>query len=262
MLKLIAKRIIPAKHWLFLIWYRQYFGFFPALRAYFASLGNGEVFKAPNQYSGYPVFLRPGTTDQDVYSEIFHSKEYELDLGDPQYIVDAGAHIGISSVYFACKYPKATIISIEPEPSNFLILQMNVRSYPNIKPVNAGLWSRKAHLRVTDSNVETWAFQVTEDDSGFGIPAVGVQDIISEFNIPLVDVLKIDIEGSEVEVLSAHPLWMNSIRNLIIELHDRFRPGCTSALDESLMNYSYKRSKSGESVVIADIHKMTKSTID
>ena len=192
----------------------------------------------------------------DVYSEIFHSKEYELDLGNPEYIVDAGAHIGISSVFFACKYPDATIVAIEPEPANFEVLKINVAGYPNIKAINAGLWSRKTHLRINDSNVDTWAFQVVEDDEGGGIPAIGVHDVIAEFDMPRIDVLKIDIEGSEIEVLSSHALWLDSTRNLIIELHDRFRDGCTDALDDSMKNYGCIRSKSGESVVISNIHRI------
>lgn len=135
MLKAIVKRIIRKNHWLFLSWYRGRFGFLSAIRAYADLLRNRGLGRAPNELTNGFVFLRPGTVDQNVYYEIFVQKEYNIDLGDPMFIVDAGAHIGLSSVFFTSKYPKATIVAIEPEPSNFNILLMNARDHRNIRPI-------------------------------------------------------------------------------------------------------------------------------
>lgn len=57
---------------------------------------------------------------------------------------------------------------------------MNTENYSNIRPVQAGLWSRKAYLRIQDSNVTTWSFRVLESPSGDGIPAIGIRDIMSD----------------------------------------------------------------------------------
>jgi FkbM family methyltransferase len=256
MLKAIAKRVVRNDHWKFLIWYRSCFGFLPAIRAYIELLRNQRIGCAPNDLTGGSVFLRPGTTDQDVYAEIFIQKEYDLDLGNPMFIVDAGAHIGLSSVFFASKYPKATIVALEPEPSNFDILLLNTRGHTNIRPIQAGLWSRKTHLRIQDSNVATWSFRVLENPSNEGIPAVGIRDIMSDFNATQIDVLIIDIEGSELEVLSHDNSWIDDVRTLIIELHDRFQPGCSEALDKALSGYDYCKSKSGESIVITNLRRI------
>ena len=59
MFKAIAKSIVSENEWLFLSWYRQYFGILPALRAYFLYLVKG-VGQVPNEISGHPVFIRPG----------------------------------------------------------------------------------------------------------------------------------------------------------------------------------------------------------
>lgn len=190
-LKTIIKRAVKKEHWDFVSWHNHRFGLFRTIRAYIA-LSRRGIGEAPNPLTGGAVFLRPGTTDQDVYDEIFISKEYDIDLGEPRFIVDAGAHIGLSSVFFACKYPKATIIALEPEPLNFDLLIKNTKPYANIQPLQAGLWSRKTHLSIEDSNVPTWSFRVLESLSGEGIPAIGVRDIMTDFEADHIDVLKIE----------------------------------------------------------------------
>lgn len=256
MLKVILRKTIREDYWLFLSWYRDRFGFLPAILGYAKLLCNKGIGCAPNGLTGGSVFLRPGTADQIVYDEIFVAKEYDIDLDDPLFIVDAGAHIGLSSVFFASKYPEATVVAIEPEPSNFNILCRNAQNYKNIKPIRAGLWSRKAHLRIQDSNVATWSFRVSEDLSGQGIPAVGLRDVMSDFNAAQIDVLKIDIEGSELEVLNHYHSWIDAVRVLIIELHDGFQPGCHEALARAVSGHNYDRSRSGESIVITNLRRI------
>lgn len=255
MLKAIVKKAIREDYWLFMSWHRERFGLFPAIFSYITLRSRG-IGSAPNPLTGGTVYLRPGTTDQNVYDEIFLAKEYDINLGDPLFIVDAGAHIGLSSVFFASTYPKATIIAIEPEQSNFNVLLKNVSKYSNIKPIQAGLWSRKTHLRIHDTNVANWSFRVSEDSSGNGIPAVCIQDIMADFNIESIDVLKVDIEGSEVEILSHAQPWIDAVRALIIELHDKFQSGCAEALEKAFSNHSFIKSRSGESVVITNIKRI------
>jgi hypothetical protein len=64
-----------------------------------------------------------------------------------------------------------------------------------------------------------------------------------------------DIEGSEVEVLNDAQPWMDAVKVIIIELHDRFRPGCAEALERALGGRRYERSHSGESIVITNISR-------
>jgi hypothetical protein len=124
MFKSIVRNLIPTKHWSYLSWHRDRFGLFSTIKAY-ANLLRTGIGTAPNPFSGGSVFIRPGTTDQSVYQQIFESKDYDFELNDPKFIIDAGAHIGLSSIFFANKYPSSTIIAIEPEPSNFTMLCKN-----------------------------------------------------------------------------------------------------------------------------------------
>jgi len=77
--------------------------------------------------------LRPNTSDMDVFQQIFVNEEYEFSLDrDPKVIIDAGANIGLASIYYSIKYPEAKIIAIEPELSNYELLKNNIKNYPNI----------------------------------------------------------------------------------------------------------------------------------
>lgn len=253
MLKSIARRLFGERHYNFLIWAKRSFGTTSAIRFYLTQVFSGTRDIFCINWQGTKYFFRPGTSDENVFTEIFSSKEYDIDLGNPVFIVDAGANVGFSSVFFAKKYPSATIVALEPELSNFNILLMNTRNFPNIRPMQAGVWSRKTYLCIKDADVGPWAFQVVESESVTDIPAIGIADVLSDFNVANIDVLKMDIEGSEIEVFGENTAWMDHLDTLIVELHDRFRPGCTAALEKLLAGRSYQRSQSGESIIISNL---------
>src|SRR3984893_1559612 len=103
-----------------------------------------------------PVHLRMQTSDPSTYAEILLRGEYAFDLPfSPRTIVDAGANIGMASIYFAHKYPQAKIIAIEAEASNFDILTRNVRPYPAIISVHAALWNRDGEISVGEPDPAT-----------------------------------------------------------------------------------------------------------
>jgi len=62
-----------------------------------------------------------------------------------------------------------------------------------------------------------------------------------DFSIDHIDLLKIDIEGSEKEVFEACD-WQDRIGSAVVELHDRFRPGCSQAVNHALENFSQSTS--------------------
>lgn len=184
---------------------------------------------------GYPhrVHLRAGTSDVATFFQIFHDLEYQLDgPAAVRTIIDAGANIGLSSVFFARRYPSATVVAMEPETSNFELLQKNVASYRGIVPLQAALWSRDATLDVTDPGTGKWGYQVTDRSDG-GQPvvqrvnALTVGTVMERAGFDRVDILKLDIEGAEKEVLDASSGWIDKVGLIVAELHDRFRPGCS-----------------------------------
>ena len=183
----------------------------------------------------HPVHLRARTSDVSLYRDILLTGEYDVQLPyPPRTIVDAGANVGMATVFYANKYPDAKIVAVEPEPTNYAALLKNTAHYTNIIPINAALWHEDCHVRLglvpPDSTpYDKWAFQVTEK----GIPVRGVtmRTLMRETGLDSIELLKMDIEGGEVEAF-ANCDWLERVQAIVIELHDQMRPGCRAALNE------------------------------
>lgn len=188
------------------------------------------------------VHVRMRTTDEDVYRDTLLLQQYGFELPfEPETILDAGANIGTASIYFAQRYPRARIIALEPEPSNFALLARNVAPYPTITPVRAALWNRDGEISLghptpSASAQQKWAF-VTREGPGESVRAVTLPTLMREMHIRRIDVLKVDIEGAEKEVFESCD-WMDAVRCMMIELHDRFKPGCSQAVDCAARGFS------------------------
>src|ERR1700678_2218138 len=91
----------------------------------------------------------------DVYRKI-------LSEGNRPVIVDCGGHIGLSAVWFGSHFPEAIVYSVEPDLSNFKLLQQNTKVYPNITPLNGGIWSQPCHLEISNPLSGSASFQLRE----------------------------------------------------------------------------------------------------
>lgn len=185
----------------------------------------------------HPVHVRVRTSDVSAYQQIFLRREYEFAVRRaPRTIVDAGANVGYASVYFANRYPDATIVALEPEPSNFEMLVRNTRPYPNVRPVHGALWSEDGELDlVAHDSAGHWGFMTeahgTRAPDARGrvsgaTPAFSVPTLLRQHGIDHVDVFKIDIEGAEREVFADASAWLPGVDTLIVELHEHRKPGC------------------------------------
>ncbi|HWY53268.1 MAG TPA: FkbM family methyltransferase [Terriglobales bacterium] len=191
-----------------------------------------ELSVAPLQ-SNHQVHLRIDTSDFCAYRDvlIFRSKSYDPGIPgfSPNTIVDAGAHIGMASILFAQRYPMARIIAVEPEPSNFAALIRNTAPYKTITPIQAALWRQDGEVTLGPSNAHPkGAFQIVENGQQ-RVRAITMDTLMRETGIESIDLLKVDIEGAEVEVFESCP-WISNARVIAIELHDRVRPGCSSVV--------------------------------
>jgi len=223
--------------------YHTKFGFLGVL-----ALSSYRVFGCPQKITARPpgmahaLQVRIRTSEVSVYREILLRGQYDFDLRfSPKSIIDAGANIGISSICFAHRYPEAKVIAIEAEASNFSLLAQTVRPYRNIIPIHAALWNRDGEISVSAPDPATgasgkWAF-TTHEGPGVKVRAITMRTLLNEMLTGSVDLLKIDIEGSEKEVFESCD-WINDVRCLMIELHDRFKPGCSEAVDAVMQGFT------------------------
>ena len=192
--------------------------------------------------STHPVYLRIDTSDFCAYRDvlIFRTKSYDPAIPDfnPNTIVDVGAHIGMASISFALLYPTARIIAIEPEPANFAALVRNAAPYKTITPIHAALWRQDGEVTLGLSNAHPkGAFAIVENGVQ-RVRAITMETAMREAGIHSIDLLKVDIEGAEIEVFEFCP-WIGNVRVLAIELHDRIRPECSSVVKNAARDLSY-----------------------
>ncbi len=202
----------------------------------------------------YPIKLRTNTSDLDVIEEIFIDEDYGFPINcEPQLIIDGGAYAGYSSVFFANRFPQAKIIAIEPEASNFKLLKDHTRNYKNIELINAGIWNKPGYLRIKDIGLGHYGFMVEEvtDIDKFSFKAVTIGEILKRSGYKDIDLLKLDIEGSEKEVFSSdYEDWLSKVNVLIIELHDRIKPGCSAAFYQAVNQYYFKKYTRGDNIIL------------
>ncbi len=212
-----------------------------------------SIFKINLNTAKFPIFLRENSSDSDTFYQIFYYKGYNVDFNfEPKVIVDCGANIGLASVYFKNKYPQAKIISVEPASSNFEMLVKNTEKYDDIHCLQAGIWNKNAILKVVDNGYGEWGFMTEEVDTEGPdtIKSVSIDGLMEKYNLDHIDILKIDIEGSEKELFEKnYEKWLPKVKVILIELHDGMKEGCIRTFFKAMVNYKFTMRYKGENII-------------
>lgn len=198
------------------------------------------------------IRLRTFSSDIDVFEQIFIDEDYRCGVNlEPKTILDAGANIGLSAVYFALSFPGADIIALEPEDTNYRFLEFNTKNFSRITLLKKGLWYKNTKLNITNLDEAKFSFSLAEDDkSPDAVEGVTVDELMQEYGLETIDILKIDIEGAEKEVFTGKPAWLSKVKMIFIELHDSKKTGCSRAFYTAVDPYVKEELRRGENVVI------------
>jgi FkbM family methyltransferase len=202
----------------------------------------------------HPLWVRPGTSDALTFDEVFVAREYELPLPGftPGQILDLGANVGYASVQFAARWPQAVILAVEPERENMVLLKRNTGGYRTIDALHAAVWSRPGEVAIANPDDAANAFRMTEAkaEAAQKVPAYTIAQLIDRMGCERLDLLKMDVEGAEVEILRDAASWLDRVNVMIIELHDRLVPGCGEALCAALHGRRFSQEIMGQNLVI------------
>jgi FkbM family methyltransferase len=152
------------------------------------------------------------------YQEIFVAEFYKFSTKEKApVILDCGANIGMSCAYFKSLYPEAKIVAFEADPEIAAILATNIRSnnLKNIEIINKAIW-------IDDRGIE-FASEGSDGASIFGtgnkikIDSMRLNDFLLTF--PVIDMLKMDIEGAETAVIKDCAASLSRVNNIFIEYH-------------------------------------------
>lgn len=207
----------------------------------------------------HPLWLRTKSSDLPTYRQIFVKQEYQVaGLPTPRVILDCGANIGCSAIFYAGRYPDARIFAVESEHGNYELLRRNTQYYGNVTPIHAAIWRENVTLQVVDTGRGEWGYatspvetgECTDAAAGKAIPGRTIDRLMDEHGLDFVDILKVDIEGAEKDVFADASRWIERVGVVIVELHDRFIPGCRESVEAAVVDFD-QRTVNGEHLFFA-----------
>lgn len=204
--------------------------------------------------AGERIHVRTASPDLNVAISSLLDGEYNgIHSDNPEVIVDAGANIGSSAIFFARKFPNANIYAIEPEEGNFQILLENSRPFKNIIPIKAALWGSPDTRVIQNRFTGHWGYTISEtanptEPTGQSINCITIRDLMNMHHLPRIDILKMDIEGGEKNVFETADEWINRVNIIIAELHDHICMGSQRAFYLATREFSHFEKK-GEKVI-------------
>jgi FkbM family methyltransferase len=169
--------------------------------------------------SGNEIYFQDSASLISTYSEIFEDEVFKFNSqNDEPFIIDLGANIGLSVIYFKRIYPKARIIAVEADTAIFRYLEKNINNLDlkDVRLINKAVYDSNTVVPfysegADGGRIEASSKRTTE------ITTIDILEIIPD-NIK-VDMLKIDIEGSEAKVLSRCQDRLDLVENIFIEYH-------------------------------------------
>lgn len=216
---------------------------------------NVKVLRAGSPHAQFPLFYRKQASDWEVFEQIFIGREYRCldDVKNAAFIIDCGGNVGYASAYFLSRYPQAQLTVVEPDSANFAILQRNLAPYaPRVTALRAGVWSHTTGLKISEEKFgdgREWAVTVRATRPGeiADMQAIDIGQLLRDSPHKRIDILKIDIEGSEAEVFAEnYQDWLPLVNNLVIELHGE---RCTEIFEKAIANAGFAVSTCDELTV-------------
>ena len=166
-----------------------------------------------------PVQVADSATFLPMYHAIFESEVYKFvaDTETP-YILDGGANIGLSALYFKRLYPEARIVAFEPDPKIYTILDQNIRDagLQNVQLVNRALWNEETSLWFASEGSDAGRLANDgADTKDFEVKTVRLRDYLDR----PIDFLKLDIEGAETTVMEDCRDHLGQVKRIFVEYH-------------------------------------------
>ena len=198
--------------------------------------GDGVVIKSVKDFDPAPLL-----------EDFLHAK---ISRGDV--IMDLGGNLGIVSVYLSrLAGPKGRVYVFEPDEKNFGLLSQNLvlNRADNIVPVKKGVWNRNGTLEFFSGGNYTSSFHKTDyiekEKAKYNVKKVTVvklDDAARELKVKKLDLLKIDIEGSEIQALEGGEKTIKKFKpEIIVETHIIAGKSSEEGVKRVLEGFGYRK---------------------
>lgn len=146
---------------------------------------------------------------------------FHIDRESPT-IIDCGANVGLATLFFKRLYPNARIKAFEADTKLFNVLTRNVQvnKLKGVETIHAAVWVNDKGVRFRSHGGDSGAveqYSVVERAEAVDVPSMRLKDLLATLE---VDFIKMDIEGSEYEVLLDCADELRRVPGLIVELHE------------------------------------------
>jgi FkbM family methyltransferase len=166
-----------------------------------------------------------GISNGDVFN-IFYKKEYEFLPVKDRVVIDIGANIADSSIYFAMNGAKK-VIALEPFPKNFEIAHKNIAMNgftDKVELLNAGCCGGHSKDIMLNASAKGASCQTIQSSMGSNIHFFTLQELVDKYIIDSHAILKLDCEGCEYDIIfSNSKTLLRNFSHIQIEYHYGFR---------------------------------------
>jgi FkbM family methyltransferase len=156
-----------------------------------------------------------------MYKDIFVNKIYSFSAAtsNPN-ILDLGANIGLSTLFFKMYYPGAKITAVEADPAIFKYLERNIlgNNIRDIHLINRAVWNKSAAVNFYSEGADAGSFASHTGRKKIKVSAIDICELLDEKRY---DYIKMDIEGAESVVLPACRDYLSNTSNIFVEYHSR-----------------------------------------
>jgi len=180
----------------------------------------------PNPLGEIHLCLRVNRgADAFILGEVFEHGYYRLPFKiPPSTVLDLGANIGLTAIYFARQFPRSAIACVEPFPANIQLLDRNLHMnaieaqvFPVAIDIQDGYVSLERHKydyghRIVNSNT-AGAGELMD------VPTITIPTLMKRMGWDRIGLLKVDIEGHEKVLFSRDCDWLNRVDAICIEWH-------------------------------------------
>ncbi len=171
----------------------------------------------------HPIYVRPGTPDAQVVLQSFAREAYGYVVppAPVRLIIDAGANIGDTALWYATRFPQAVVVAVEPDPDNAAVLAKNCAPYrERIHVLRAALWPTPDRSLAMAGAYTGARVRETGMEGDSACPSIDPLTILRNSGEEWIDIFKMDIEGAEESVFSGDcDVWLEKTRTISVEIH-------------------------------------------